>query len=472
MRSLHQRLTVGLLAVFALLVAGGASVLYWAIRAELQEQFDNGLRVKALVVITETKQRRAKLDVDFSDRFLREFDDDLATDFFQVWINEGKSVERSDSLLNGDLPRRFGSMAEPEYWDLPLPRGRGPGRAIGIKFRPRFDRRDDEARNDPLEAVVVVAGQRGQLDAMLQRVRFMLVGGGVGLLLVTSLAVPLVLRPGLRPVERVADRARSIDSKTLGERFSVEDMPRELRPICERLNDLLARLEASFERERRFSADLAHELLTPLAEMRAIAESALKWPDSAGPEDHRRSSKILLRMESLVKQVLELARGEQGGLEGEVGPVSLPELLRDTFGSYTTQATERRILLTTEGSDPFVLQSDPGALRVILSNLIANAVAYAPQDSSVRVTWEADEVHALRLSVSNQAPQIEDADLPHLFERFWRKDVSRTGTDHSGLGLSVASGLAQALGGSLSARMLPEDELVFTFTLPRATAPV
>ena len=162
-------------------------------------------------------------------------------------------------------------MEEPEYWDLPLPRGRGPGRAIGIKFRPRFDRRDDEARKDPLDAVVVVAGQRGQLDAMLQRVRFMLFGGGVGLLLVTSLAVPFVLRPGLRPVERVADRARTIDSKTLGERFPVEDMPRELRHICERLNDLLARLEASFERERRFSGDLAHELLTPLAEMRVIA---------------------------------------------------------------------------------------------------------------------------------------------------------------------------------------------------------
>ena len=465
MHSLHRRLTLVLLGVLAVLITSGAGALYWAMRASLLAQFDDGLRVKALVVITGTQQKKKELDVNFSDHFLRTFDDDIATDFYQVRVVDGGDVERSDSLDREDLPERFGTLEEPEIWNLTLPKGRGAGRAIGIKFSPRFDRRDKVAKANPFEATVVVASQRSELDAVLRRLGIVLAVGGLGLLVATSLAVPLVLRPGLRPVRQVADLAQRIDATTLAQRFPTTNVPSELRPICERLNDLLARLAASFERERRFSADLAHELLTPLAEMRAIAESALKWPETAGPEDYERSVEILLRMEQLVTQVLELARAEHGHVATQFASVDVPDVVQDVVRSHAATAGARRIEVVLSSADTLSVETDAGVLHVIVGNLISNAVAYAPEGSTVRVSWSAAD-GAFELSVANPAPQIGPDDLPQLFDRFWRKDAARTESRHSGLGLSVASELARTLRGTLTARKSTEEELILSFSQP------
>lgn len=465
MHSLHRRLTLSLLGVLAGLIAVGAGALYWGMRTSLLEQFDQGLRFKALVVITGTEQKRTKLDVRFSDHFLREFDDDIATDFYHVRTAAGANVERSDALNKDNLPERFGTIDEPEFWDLPLPAGRGAGRAIGIKFRPRINSRDEVAVANPIEATVVVASQREELDVMLKRLGIALAMGGIGLLLATSLAVPLVLRPGLRPVRQVADLAQTIDASTLQQRFPTESVPSELRPICERLNDLLARLAASFERERRFSADLAHELLTPLAEMRAIAESALLWPETAGPEDYERSVAIMSRMELLVKQVLELARAENGRVALQFASIDVPALVRQVARSHAATAVDRKIELVFTGPDALPIESDEGVLHVIVGNLISNAVAYAPEASAVHVSWETTAA-GFALSVANAAPQIEPADIPQLFDRFWRKDAARTESHHSGLGLSVASELTQVIGGKLSARQSADSRLIFTLQIP------
>ena len=467
MHSLHRRLTLVLVAVLAVLITAGAGALYWGMHASLLAQFDEGLRIKALVVITGTQQKKKDLDVKFSDHFLRSFDDDIATDFYQVRVLGGGDVERSDSLDKEDLPERFGTIDEPEFWNLTLPKGQGAGRAIGLRFQPRFDRRDDIAKANPFEATVVVASQRSELDAILRRLGIVLAVGGLGLLVATSLAVPLVLRPGLRPVRQVADLAQTIDATSLEQRFPTANVPSELRPICDRLNDLLARLAASFERERRFSADLAHELLTPLAEMRAIAESALKWPETAGPEDYQRSVEILLRMEMLVTQVLELARAEHGHVATQFAPVEVPPFVQDVARSHAATAVERGMTFAFAGPDALSISTDAGVLHVIVSNLISNAVAYAPESGVIRVEWAGDK-GGFELAVSNAAPQIEPEDLPRLFERFWRKDDSRTESRHSGLGLSVASELARVLGGTLTARKSTNADIVFTLLLPSA----
>lgn len=463
-------MTLGLLAAISLLVVSGAGALYLALRAAMLAQFDAGLRVKALVVVTATKQRGEQLRVEFSDRFLREFDDELATDFFQVLVHEGKSVERSDSLGNRNLPLRFGTMEAPEYWDMELPRRRGAGRAIGIRFRPRFEK--DSRHPDPalLDAVVIVAAQRGELDAMLRRIGIMLSGGGLLMLLATSLVVPMVLRPGLRPVRRLSDRAHLMDASMLGERFPADDLPSELRPICDRLNDLLARLESSFERERRFSADLAHELLTPLTEARAIADSALKWPDSAGPEDHRRTLEILARMEGLVKHVLELARAENGRWAMQLTLVGVADLINEVVAAHAAEASMRGIEVQLDGPAALVLGTDVGVLRVIVGNLVANAVAYAPSGCVVQISWS-ETATGGEIAVANPAPDLDPADLPRLFDRFWRKDVSRTSNRHSGLGLSLALELAAVLGGNLAASKRGDDRLVFLLRLPSAQVP-
>lgn len=463
MRSLRSQLTWGLIAVFAVLTAAGGGFVYYATRAAVYGQFDEALRVKALVVVTATEQRRGQIEVEFSDRFLREFDDEIATDFFQVWTADGTTVERSDSLERRDLPQRFGTLEDPKYWNLDLPRDK-PGRAIGIKFTPRVERDGDRPRGTPVEAVVVVAGNRRQIDATLNRLAGVLIGGGAGILLVTLLAVPLVLGPGLRPLRQVADQAAGIDAGNLAQRFPTAGLPAELAPICERLNALLARLESSFERERRFSADLAHELLTPLAELRALTESALKWPETSGPDTHRQALDGLLRMEALVTRLLDLSRAENGRFAAHPVTISLREFLEEAWRPFAVAAQEKNLVVKFEGPANATASADAAFLRAIVTNLFSNAVDYTPAGGFVRVAYDARaEGYALR--VSNPAPQLSAGDVAQMFDRFWRKDPARTGGQHSGLGLALARELARVLGGEMEASLGADGTLTMALTV-------
>ena len=128
-----------------------------------------------------------------------------------------------------------------------------------------------------------MASVRRELDRTLATLQLVLAGSGLLLLAATALVVPRVLRRELKPLQSLAAEAARIDAASLSARFATEGLPGELAPIAARLNELLARLEDSFERERRFSSDVAHEFRTPVAELRSLAELAIKLPDTRAP---------------------------------------------------------------------------------------------------------------------------------------------------------------------------------------------
>jgi len=463
MRSLRRQLTISLLLSLALILGGGGAVVFLVVHDSLMDQFDAALRVKALIVIGETDQRNGDIDVEFSDRFLREFDDDVATDFFQVFHLDGRSEERSDSLYDHNLPIRHGTMEEPLYWNLSLPDGE-PGRAIGIRFTPRTQgrQRDNQKR---LEVIVVVAAKRTELDATLGELRTIVLAASAALLGLTTLAVALVLRRGLRPLALVGEQATQIDATSLQTRFQVDVMPAELRPICSRLNDLLSRLEESFDRERRFSSDLAHELRTPLAELRAQAEFALRWPDEGGGEIHEQTLEIAVQMEALVTRLLAMGRAEQGHMPLAIASIEIGPLIQDTLSRYATRIGDRQLAVEVHVSDDAVIDSDPLLLRTIVTNLVDNAVQYAPPGSPVALRFSG-QGQSFSLQVENIADQLTADDLPRLFDRFWRKDAARTDAENSGLGLSLSRSFARVLGADLVAELADDHMLIMTLRRP------
>jgi len=457
MRSLRQELTIGLLASFAGLLALGGAILYLVMRDSLYDQFDAGLRTKALVVITATRVGGDRVRVYFSDRFLREFDDDVATEFFQVFDESGKSVERSDSLGRNDLDRRFGTLAEPEYWNTALPNGEA-GRAIGVRFEARAER-----EQTTLGAAVVVASGRRELDATVAELRNIFAGGALSLLLLTAIMVPLVLRRGLRPLHEIADRATHIDADSLQTRFPSTDQPRELNAITYRLNDLLARLEASFERERRFTADLAHELRTPLAELRSQAELTLKWPEERSAASDRAILDITLHLEGLVTRLLALGRAELAQLEHRKDAVEVAALVRAVLQPLAARIRERGLSVRADELPELTIATDPIFFRAIATNLLENAVAYAPAGSCIAIR-AARTREAFQLEIANPAPDLQLGDVGHMFERMWRRDRARTGGEHLGLGLALSRSFAQLLGLKLDARMNDDGVLVMTLS--------
>jgi two-component system sensor histidine kinase QseC len=467
MRTIRQQLTRKLLFGFALLLGAGGFGVYFSTRAALLKQFDATLRAKATAISTVTEQRGKRIEVEFSDRFMREFGERVATDFFEAWLSDGSILRRSESLGTSDLPSLFGTFEKPKLWNVVLPSGFA-GRAIGFTFLPRLVRQE-RLSTPPTELVLVVASDRRGLDRTLATLGCVLSGCGVLLLAATALLVPRVLRGELAPLDALADQAARVNADSLATRFATESMPAELRPISSRLNDLLARLQQSFQRERRFSADLAHELRTPIAELRSLAELALKWPDNREVETDREVLAVALQMEGIVTRLLALLRNERGQLPVALERIALAPLVEQVWRTFAKQAANKQLKVIREVPENAEVETDPVLARSIVANLVDNAVEYSPVGGMVRVEVEVGE-QQIHFRVSNTVDNLTSEDLPKLFERFWRKDLARSSNEHSGLGLPLARAFATALGGELIAALDDQSYLTLTFS-SRAAVP-
>ena len=275
------------------------------------------------------------------------------------------------------------------------------------------------------------------------------------------------VRGGLAPLDRLGESVAAVEAASLATRFPVDPLPAELRPIAARLNALLARLESAFVRERRFTATAAHELRTPLAELRALAEVNLTTPatDEECAESWRDALATTLRMESLALRLLDLARAEDPARSLRREPVSLAAAFATAWQPHAAWAAERG--LTPEVALPadLTVSTDPVLIGVILGNLCANAAAHAPAGTPLRVT-ASRKTDAVTLHFHNLAGDLTAADVPQLFERFWRKDAARADAQHHGLGLALAAEFATLLGGKLAASLSTSGELEFTLRLP------
>ena len=461
MISIRRQLTRELLAAFLLLLGGALAALYFAARDEIIEQFDDALRAKALAISSLTVQQGADIQLDATDQLSRSFGDEHLRGFFEIRSENAEPLQRSASLAGADLPLPEKSLTRPRLWDITLPNGR-PGRALAIKFTPE----QDAAPTLPAkrELSLVVASDSAPLVEALQELLGIGVVAGVLLSGATVWLVSRVLHRGLQPLNRLGEQAAGIDADSLTTRFSTESFPAELQPIAGRLNELLARLEISFERERRFSADVAHELRTPLAEMRSLAECALKWPETRDPATDREVLAAAAQMQAMVASLLALVRGEQEQLGVQPHRVDLTALAEEVWRPLAARAAERQLKVGWEPA-PAIAQGDAALLRSILGNLFENAVDYAPAGGEVTIRL-ATHSAGIELRLRNSTENFTADDVAKMFDRFWRKEEARSGGKHFGLGLSLARMFAQSMGRTLTAALDEQRRLEFTLSGP------
>ena len=272
----------------------------------------------------------------------------------------------------------------------------------------------------------------------------------------------IVLRISLKPLQKLGEHAAAMDAELLHERFATESAPADIRPIIERLNSLMAKLEESFARERRFSGDLAHELRTPLAAIRTTSEVAIKWPDQSSAEDFEEILTLSTSLQQTLDSLLLLARMESSTAEKNCETVNLAKIAEECRALHTARAQERGLSFLTNLDAGATLETDPRLARVILTNLIGNAVEYAPEGSVVSITAGGDAI----FECGNEAPLLALDDVPRLFERMWRKDAARTESGHAGLGLSIAKACADALQLELAAKLSDAQHLTFSLRIP------
>jgi two-component system, OmpR family, heavy metal sensor histidine kinase CusS len=254
----------------------------------------------------------------------------------------------------------------------------------------------------------------------------------------------------LKPVRDMTSAARFIGIENLSERLPVPEEGNELRPLTDVLNTTFARLESAVKTLSQFVADASHELRTPLAVIRTTAELALRR--SRTPESYRESLQEVVaeteRMTRLVEDLLILARSDAGVAQMPRSALDLREVLRDVSAELRNLAEMRQIRLkTTLDEAPATISGNRPALHRLLLVLADNALKYSPAGGEV-ILAAVRSGGEIAVTVRDFGPGIRPADLPHIFQRFYRADPARAGAGH-GLGLSLAESIARAHGASI-----------------------
>ncbi len=306
---------------------------------------------------------------------------------------------------------------------------------------------------------------------MLRRLREVLLWATPFVLLIGSLGGYWMSRRALQPVDEITRAAQSIGIENLSQRLEVPRAGDELRRLSETWNSMLARLEGAVKRLSQFTADASHELRTPITLIRATAELTLRRDRPV--ETYREALRQIIdesdRTARLIEDLLLLARADAGLPALPLDRVELTPLVRDVCEQGQILAEERQLEISAEAPEqPVYVEANDPALRRLLLLLVDNAVKYTPAGGRITVSVGMDPSGAT-VTVSDTGIGIPDAALPHVFERFYRVDESRSReAGGAGLGLAIAQWIAERHHASLEAESVVGQGSAFRVRFPSA----
>ena len=293
-------------------------------------------------------------------------------------------------------------------------------------------------------------------------------------LAVSALGGYALSRKALKPVDQITAATRSISVSNLSDRLPVPETRDELQRLSETCNAMLARLESAVTEIKRFTGDASHELRNPVSFVRTTAELALRnrHIDPASRQAFEGIVAECGKANQLLKDMLTLARADTGSSQLAFEPVDLAEIVRAAAPKARLLAQDRghSLVGSVDDARPAMVLGDYSALNRLLLILLDNAAKYTPAPGTIRLTLEAAE--QVRLTVADNGIGISPADLPHIFERFYRADPSRGQVEGSGLGLSIALWIANVHQASISVDSAENRGSAFTVAFPLlASAP-
>lgn len=345
-------------------------------------------------------------------------------------------------LASAVFPAAVGPDAEPERAVAILSHG---GRSFRIMAA-----RAVSGRPEGPERIIQVALDRTYEDELLARYRrtLWLVLGLA--LFACGLTGYRIARRGLRPVAQITEMARRVRSSTLGERIEASGLPAELCALAATFNEMLDRLEESFNRLAQFSADIAHELRTPVNNLRGEAEVALG--KSRSPQEYREVLSSCLeecsRLTRIIDSLLFLARAESPEAHIATEQVDVGHELAAVRDFYEAATAEAGITLQLTCPDGVIADLDRTLFQRALGNLVANALAHTAAGGTVTLTGDR-QGDLVRVDVTDTGCGIPKVHLPHVFDRFYRVDGARSTTSgRVGLGLAIVKTIANLHHGS------------------------
>ena len=445
---IRLRLTLPFAIVMAAVLAAMGVVIYDRVASALLASVDSSLSAQVGETISHAYVGRSLLDQDVSE----------GPSVAQVQLANGALVDSSPATLAPIVPaasRTAALSGRRVRTTTDLPGLRGEWRLLVVPMT---------VRGEP--AVIAIARSLAARDETLDRLsrEFLLT---VPLVLLLALGGGYALAAAaLRPVEAMRRRAEAVSADVPGRRLPAPRAKDEIAALARTLNDMLARLEAAVEHERRFVADASHELRTPLALLRAELELALRHPRSRSElEAAIRSAAVETeRLTRLAEDLLLIARGDEGKLPIRREPVRSIDLLERVRDRFAMRAVSLgRSLDVVDGAD-VELDADPARLEQALGNLVDNALEHANGEVSLRAE-AVDGVVALH--VEDDGPGLPPGFTHRAFDRFSRGDEAREGGG-AGLGLAIVQLIARAHGGTAHLEASPGGGSDAYIVIPRS----
>lgn len=437
----------------AALVGLVSIAVWWRMSGVLRNDLDQTLVAQAAMLgkLLEIDRGRVRFDPDLNPHQNNGLGPD---DLVHVRLVEGAIVYQSRALQSADT---FAAIFTPNddgqpHWSTFSPLKSGDFRAVAIATTVSADTDETDVPPEAREqrVWVCVARPLAPLQQVLGQLRWALLSASLLALLATLLIGRQVARAGVRPIEAVA---AAVDHAQPGQThlaLSAENIPIELEPVVTKTNALLQRIQEELARQRQLTADVAHDLRTPVAGVRTLLDVCLQKPRSPAEyaETLETARAALRRLTALLEDVLVLARLEAGVEAPRLGPVPLSEAFRAAVETVQPLAQAREVTLRTEIPHDLTFAADSAMLNKIVVNLLANAVEHTPARSTVTLSGSQNN-GTVEIQVRDEGPGIPAHVSEEIFNRFVRLDAARSTNGHHGLGLPIARGLARKLGGDV-----------------------
>lgn len=433
MTSIRRYLVTLLIALLTLTSFLAALQSYRQSSAQAQKLFDDDLKALAASVLAPYQQAAASADL-------------VQSNAIQLW--------RGDSLL-------YHSAQTPNVLLSPLD---------GYSEQNFAGKRWQTFRQTQQDLTVIVAQPLQDRLALSDQVVLASLYPVVLSLPLQALLIWLLVGRGLKPLLELARQLAQKKADDLTP-LQLDQTPQELQVMMATSNQLLARLEDAFAREKRFAADVAHELRTPLAVLQVNLHNAQTRWQAAGVSDPDQIMPALqagvTRMSALIEQIMVLNRTNPAHFSAKLQPLDLAVLCRDVVAELYPQLEQRAQHIALEGEESLPLQGDVFALKLLLLNLVGNASKYTPHGGQVQLTLQRTATMA-RVLVEDSGPGIAPEEYARVFERFYRVggDRHQSGQPGSGLGLAIARDIAALHQGSLTLGRSALGGLGVTLELP------